>query len=883
MRGLTLLMGCLVGAVACAQVPLGQYDSLQWRCIGPYRGGRTVGIDVVWKQPNVWYIGVNHGGVWKSTDYGRTWKPVFDDQPTGSVGCLAVAQSNPDVVYVGSGEGLQRPDLSVGDGVYKTTDGGKTWRNTGLKDGRQINGIAVDPHNPDRVFVAVVGHPYGPNKERGLYRTLDGGRTWKPVLQKDENTGAVAVAIDPVQPRTVYCSLWAARQAPWENGNWQGKTNGLFKSTDGGDHWREIGKGLPTNAEGLGRIGFTICRANNKVVYALADATKGGIYRSDDAGETFTKVADQPRLWGRGSDFAEVRVDPRDPNTVYTANTSTYRSTDGGKTWTCIKGAPGGDDYHTIVIHPENPSLIGLASDQGATISVNHGETWSSWYNQPTAQMYHVSTDNQVPYWVYGGQQESGSAAVASRGRYGAVTFRDWHPVGAEEYAYVCVDPRDPNLVFGSKGTRFDRRTGVMTPVYPNLPDLRFLRTMPMLFSEKDPSMLFLASNKVLLSRDKGDHWAAISPDLSRETWTVPDAFASVSDQGKTMKRRGVVYALAPSPRDANTIWAGTDDGLVWLTRDLGKSWADVTPPGVTAWGKVAQIDAGRHEDGVAYVAVNRLRCDDLRPYVYVTRDFGKTWTLAVNGLADDPVNAVREDPVRPGLLYAATERMVYFSPDQGLHWSPLRLNMPCTSIRDLVVKDDDLVIGTHGRGFWILDGVTRLRELDSLFVAPRSFWIFENNLNTDTPLPPEEPAGQNPPDGVPLDYTLAADAKQVVLEVFDGVGKLMRRFDSSSPEKAMDPQEITVDPRWSKVPFALPVSKGSHRVVWDMRGEGKRRALGMAAVWNATPISRGALVSAGEYRLVLTVDGVAHSRTVTLKIPPKFAAAGIDDGENDD
>ena len=824
MRFLILLMACVLGLamMASAQsVALERYDALRWRCIGPFRGGRTVGIDCVWSQPNVWYIGVNHGGVWKSTDYGLTWKPVFDDQPTGSVGCLAIAQSNPDVVYVGSGEGLQRPDLSVGDGVYKTSDGGKTWANMGLKDGWQISGIAVDPKDEDRVFVAVLGHPYGPNPTRGLFRTLDGGKTWrrlgvitektfpevvpgKPTTSLnviEQSTGAAAVAIDPVDPKTIYCDLWAARQAPWENGSWQGKTNGLFKSTDGGDTWKPLTGGFPSNEQGLGRIGFTVCKANNKRLFATVDCPNvGGIYRSDDAGETWIRVADEQRLWGRGSDFAEVRVDPSNPEVVYAANTSTYRSTDGGETWTCIKGAPGGDDYHTIFIHPTQPNIIGLAADQGATISVNHGETWSSWYNQPTAQFYHVSTDNQVPYWVYGGQQESGSAAVASRGRDGHITFRDWHPVGAEEYAYVAADPLDPNLVFASKGSRFDQRTGVTTNVRPKLDGLRYLRTMPMLFSEADPHMLFLASNKVLLSQDRGEHWEAVSPDLTRAKWDVPQPFAAVSDQGKTMKQRGVVYAIAPSPRDKGVVWAGTDDGLVWLTKNGGKDWSDVTPPGVTSWSKVSQIDAGRFSTGTAYVSVNRLRCDDMKPYIYKTKDFGKTWALAVDGLPNDPVNAVREDPLREGLLYAATERMVWFSADDGGHWNSLRLNMPCTSIRDLVVKDNDLVIGTHGRGFWICDQIGRLRDMGAVLVVPSWSWLYENNLNQDTPLPPEEPAGDNPPDGVPVDYYLASSATLVRLDMLDSSGKVVRSYSSAEPEAPIDPKAITVDPRHVRV-----------------------------------------------------------------------------------
>ena len=458
MRVLSLGLALLPGLVAAQSIPLEKYDALRWRCIGPHRGGRTVGADAVWSRPNEMYIGVNNGGVWKTTDYGRVWTPIFDSAPTGSVGCVAVSQSNPKTLYVGSGEGLQRPDLSVGDGVYKTTNGGKTWTNVGLRDGWQIPSIIVDPKDENRAFAAVLGHPYGSNAERGVFRTLDGGKNWKRVLFKDVNTGAVALQFDPQNTKTIYATLWAARQAPWENGHWQGKTCGLFKSTDGGDTWKQLTGGLPTAEQGVGRIGISVCRVNPKRMYATVDAPQvGGIYRSDDAGAHWKLTSNERRLWGRGDDFAEVRVDPSHPDTVYVANTSTYRSLDAGKTWDCIKGAPGGDDFHTVWVHPTNSDIILLSSDQGATVSVNYGETWSSWYNQPTAQFYHVITDNQFPYWVYGGQQESGSAGVPSRGPDGQITFREWHPVAAEEYAYVAPDPKDPNIIFGSKGSRYDR------------------------------------------------------------------------------------------------------------------------------------------------------------------------------------------------------------------------------------------------------------------------------------------------------------------------------------------------------------------------------------------------------------------------------------------
>jgi photosystem II stability/assembly factor-like uncharacterized protein len=870
----------LVGLLAFSSTPLAsaqtvaanQFDCLSWRCIGPFRGGRTVGIDGVWSQPNVFYIGVNNGGVWKSTDYGHTWKSVFDDQPTGSVGCVAIAQSHPSTVYVGSGEGLQRPDLSVGDGVYKTTDGGAHWKNMGLMDGQQIASIAVDPRDENRLFVAVVGHPYGPNEERGLFRSLDGGKSWQKVLYKDANTGAVSVKFDPTNPKIVYADLWAARQAPWENGEWSGKTSGLYKSTDGGNTWHELTKGLPTPAEGKGRIGFTICRANPKRLFATVDATKnGGIYRSDDGGASWVHWNSEARIWGRGDDFAEIEVDPASPDTVYVANTSVYKSTDAGKSFDCIKGAPGGDDYHTIFIHPTNPSLIGLASDQGATISVNAAETWSSWYNQPTAQLYHVSTDNHFPYRVYSGQQESGSVGILSRGPDGQITFRDWRPVAAEEYAYVAPDPLNPDIIYGNKGSKFDWRNYGSESVRPKLEGLRYIRTMPMLFSQADPHILYQAANKLLKTTDGGKTWTAISPDLTRTKWDVPESFAAVSDEGKSMKQRGVIYAVGPSPMDKNVIWCGTDDGLVWVTKDEGAHWTNVTPPEMTAWSKVSLIDASHFDLGTAFISVNRLRCDDLKPYIYKTIDYGQTWTKIVNGLPEHgPINVVREDPVKANLLYCGSETQVSFSIDGGDHWQSLRQNMGASSVRDLVIKNDDLVVATHGRSFWIMDSINRLRDLSAVLSKPSVAYLVDWNANTDTPLPPEEPAGKNPPDGVALDYFLAQDAKLVKLQIVGPDGAVVRTFSSDHPPTAIPAKQLTVDPRWARPPQVVSTKAGSHRFAYDLRLAGSGRGLGMAAIWYDTPSEKGDFIKPGNYTVRLTVDGAIYDRILLFEPDPR-------------
>ena len=878
------------------QFPLNLYANLEWRCIGPFRGGRTVAATGVPNNPNLFYIGVNNGGVWKTTDAGRTWFPIFDSQPTGSIGALAVAPSNPNVIYVGSGEGLRRPDLSTGDGIYKSTDAGNTWQHLGLRDGQQIANILIDPQDPNRVFVAVLGHPYGPNSERGVFRSTDGGETWQKILYKDDDIGAADLAFDPKNPQIIYTDLWSSRRPPWTTGNpLEGHSGGLFKSTDGGETWHPLTKGLPTNAQGLGRIGFGISPSSPNRIYALVDAAPevGGLYRSDDAGESWQRVNHEQRIWGRGSDFAWVRVSPENPDIIYICNTSTYRSTDAGTSFTAIKGAPGGDDYHAVWINPENPRIILLAADQGATISVNGGETWSSWYNQPTAQFYHVITDNQFPYWVYGGQQESGSAGTASRSDWGAITFRDWHPVGTEEYGYVAPDPLHPNLIYGGKVTRFDMMTGQtqdVSPVLLRTGKYRFNRTAPLIFSPAAPHTLYLGSNVLFKTTDAGHSWQVISPDLTREDPGVPpnlgNMIASDPAQGK---HRGVIYSLAPSPLDANLIWAGTDDGLIWLTRDGGQNWREVSPPGLTAWSKIAQLDASHFDPNGVYAAVNRFRLDDLHPYIYRTHDGGQTWEKITTGLPDDAaVNVVREDPVRQGLLFAGTERAIYVSFNDGDSWQSLQLNLPATSMRDLVIHNDDIVVGTHGRSFWILDDITPLRQLNEQIAAARAFlfkpgiaYRVRRNVNTDTPLPPEEPAGKNPPDGAIIDYTLQSAAPAAVkLQILDASGKIVRAFSSTDKPEATTEElgkELNVPLYWIRPPQILSDAAGQHRFVWDLRTPppaSLRHEYPISAIVHDTPrLPVGPAVMPGVYTVKLEVAGQTFSQPLEIKMDPRITA----------
>jgi photosystem II stability/assembly factor-like uncharacterized protein len=872
------------------QIDSALFAGLQWRMIGPFRGGRTVASTGVRGQPNVFYVAATDGGVWKSTDYGRVWTPIFDQEPMGSIGAIAVAPSDPNIIYVGSGEGLQRPDLSIGDGLYKSTDAGRTWSHlAGLRDGEQTASIIVDPRDPNRLFVAVLGHPYGPNAERGVYRSTDGGATFDKVLYKDENTGAVALTFDPSNAQTIYAVLWEARQGPWEYDNaYAGPGSGLYKSVDGGATWRQLGGGLPTFEQGLGRIGIAVAPSDSRRLYAMVQAPPkvGGVYRSDDAGETWTRTNGEERVYGRGDDFAEVEVDPTNADEIYVANTSAYRSTDGGHTFTAFKGAPGGDDYHRIWINPDNPKIILIGVDQGATITVNGGATWSSWYNQPTAQMFHVAADNRFPYRVYGGQQESGSVGISSRGADGAITFRDWHPVGVEEYGYAVPDPLHPGIIYGGKVTRYDERTGQVQDVGPIVlrsGAYRFDRTAPIIFSPADPHVLYFAAQVLFKTTNGGRSWTTISPDLTRPDADVPPSLGIFAQRAGASPHRGVIYSIAPSPRDVNRIWIGTDDGLIQVTHDGGTHWRNVTPNGMEAWSKITQLDASHFDTASAYASASRLRVDDLHPYIYRTHDGGKTWQTITSGIPDDePVNVVREDPVRRGLLYAGTEHAVYVSFDDGAHWQSLRLGMPVTSIRDLIVHDNDLVIATHGRSFWVLDDIAPLRQASAriaqspaFLFSPAPAYRVRRDANTDTPLPPEEPAAKNPPDGAIVDYWIGAGASpnDVTLEVRDAHGALVRRFSNADTAPAPD-SELNVPAYWVKPFEPLRADAGMHRFVWDLHyppPDALEHDYPISAILHDTPRDPlGPLAAPGRYTVRLTISGHAFTEPLEVRMDPR-------------
>ncbi|MFI4969258.1 MAG: WD40/YVTN/BNR-like repeat-containing protein, partial [Lysobacterales bacterium] len=704
----------LLSASAVAQVDAAAFGDLGWRLIGPFRGGRVLAVAGVPEQPQHFYFGAVNGGVWDTRDAGRTWQPVFDAQPVGSIGALAVAPSDPNVLYVGSGEADMRSDIAQGDGMYKSNDAGKTWSKIGLADSQQIGKVIVDPRDANRVFVAALGHPYAANAERGVFRSRDGGASWKKVLGPDDSTGAIDLAFEPGNAKVIYAALWQARRTPWNvYPPASGPGSGLYKSSDGGDSWQPLrGNGFPDAH--VGRIGIDVARSDPQRVYAIVDGDDGGLYRSDDAGAHWRKTSADPRIWQRGWYFGRITVDPKNADRIYAMNTIVLRSDDGGKTFIPLKGDNTGDDFHELWIDPADPDRQILGIDQGAIVTLNGGTTWSSWHNQPTAQLYHVSTDTRFPYRVYGAQQDSGAVALPSRtNSRDGITMQQFHEVTAGgESGMIAPDPRDPDVVYGNAVEKLDLRTGQTRDVDPTLaePDLyRRTWTLPLVFSPRDRQALYFGNQKIWRTRDGGEHWDAISPDLTRENPGVPanlDAGTAANHAGADL-RRGVVYAIAPSPLADGLLWAGTDDGRIWRTHDAGSHWNEVTPAALTAWSKVGIIEASHFDADTAYAAVDRHRLDDRKPYIYRTRDGGKSWQLIVNGIrGGDFVNAVREDPKRRSLLYAATELGMYVSFDDGEHWQPLQQNLPRTSVRDIDVHGDDLVIATHGRGFWIMDDV---------------------------------------------------------------------------------------------------------------------------------------------------------------------------------
>jgi photosystem II stability/assembly factor-like uncharacterized protein len=868
------------------QVDPSTYGGLKWRLVGPFRGGRVITVAGVLSQPNTYYFGAVGGGVWKTLDGGNTWDPLFEKQPVSSIGAIAVSDSDPNVIYAGSGEACIRGNISYGDGVYKSTDAGKTWANVGLGDTRHIGDVIIHPTDPNTVYVAALGHTYGPNTERGVFRTRDGGKNWEKVLYLDDRTGAIEIVFDPNNPHVLFASMWEGWRTPWTL-NSGGAKDGLYRSSDEGTTWKRIeGNGMPEGP--LGRIGVSVSGGDSNVVYALVEAKKGGLYRSNDGGEHWALINPDHRFRQRAWYFTHLWADPKNVETVYIANTGLYRSSDGGKTFQRLQ-APHGD-HHALWIDPNNTSRMINGNDGGATVSVDGGKNWTTQNNQPTAQFYHVAADNDFLYQVYGSQQDNSSVSIATRTDHGYIGPGDFMPVGGGESGFVVPDPRNSNIVYaddeGPFFTRFDRATGQAQSIQEWPEDIsghsagvqkyRYTWTMPIIISSHNPDVIYHASQYVFRSNDAGNTWREISPDLTRNDKTKQqDSGGPITKDQYSVEYYDVVFALAESPKQADVLWAGTDDGLVQLTRDGGKNWSNVTPKEVPQWSAISLIDASAFDPAIAYVAVDAHRLDDFHPYIYKTGDFGKTWSKIVGGLPDNSyVHAVREDPARKGLLYAGTETGVWVSFNDGAHWQPLQLNLPNTPIHDLIVHNDDLIVATHGRSFWVLDDVGPLRQLTPA-VSSEPAHLFAPSTAIRTRVGHRErrryAIAENPPQGAMVYYWLKEKPKEPIkFEVLDDQGKTLRTVSSAVKKEAEETTEFDEDPEITHI----PAEAGLNLFVWDFRGQMPMK-IPKAIYDNGKPT--GPLVLPGKYQVRLTVGGKSYAESIEIKMDPRVKTSADD------
>ena len=854
------------------------FKGMQWRQIGPFRGGRALAIEGVVGEPDTYYFGAVAGGVWKTTDGGANWKPLFDKADISSIGAIAVAQSDHNVVYTGTGESAIRGNTTYGTGIYKSIDAGNTWKNVGLKDTRQIGALIVDPRNADVVLVAALGHAFGPNQERGIFRTADGGRTWTKVLGKDENTGGIDIVFDPHNPNIVFASLWQARRQPWFFSS-GGPGSGLYRSEDNGVTWKQLqGNGLPDGI--LGKIGIAVSGADPNRVYAIIEAKEGGLYRSDDAGQKWTRVNDDGRFRQRAWYFSKVYADPKSADTVYILNTGAFRSVDGGKTFNLLPARHG--DHHGLWIDPTNGNRIGNANDGGASVSTDGGKTWTTQNNQPTAQFYHVATDNAFPYHIYGAQQDNSNVGIASRTDSGVIGREDWFIAGDGECGFVVPDPRDWHIIYSNSegyAVRYEKGKEQVEDISPypidnsghGAADLihRFQWVSPLMLSPHNPDVLYTAAECVFKSTDHGQSWTQISGDLTRNDKSKQQPSGGpLTNDITSVEYYDTVFALAESPVKQGTLWAGADDGLVQVSTDDGQHWTNVTGK-IPEWSTISIIDPSPHDGNTAYVAVDRHRLDDFKPYIYKTADLGKTWSAIVTGIPDGAyVHAVREDPKRKGMLYAGTEIGVFISFDDGAHWQPLQLNLPVSPIHDLVVKDDDLVVATHGRSFWVLDDITPLRQTnmqsaqaDTILYQPQTAL----RLHYPTEFDKRQPVGDNPPPGTIIDYYFKSAPKdEVTLDIVDGQGKLVRHFSSKEKKETEQPPEW---PDRQERVKTIPANEGMNRFAWDIRHDDPIQIPG-AFYGGDGP--KGPLALPGDYQVKLTVAGKTQTAPLHLAIDPR-------------
>lgn len=896
-RFLAFATFCALGtsSIAAAEIDTNVFTAMHWRLIGPFRGGRVTAVAGIPGKPNVYYFGTPGGGIWKSTDAGRVWKPIFDQAHVASIGALTVAPSDANIIFAGSGE--QTP----GHGVYRSSDEGATWTNIGLRDLRYIQAIAVDPHDPNIVVVA--GNSLGASViarhvpkqasllERGIYKTTDGGKSWSKVLAKDDSAGVVDLCADPGNPQTLYASVYYPASGKGDSA--KAATSEIWKSSDEGSSWKALAsKGLPDKDRG--RLGIVVAPSNEgRRIYAIV---KQGFYRSDDGGANWQRSSTDTRVIG-SEYFSRIFVDPFNPDVIYAAQTSLYRSTDGGHTFEAFRGAPGGDDYHVLWIDPHNSARMLLGVDQGAAVSVDAGATWTSWYNQPTGQFYHVSTDRYFPYRAYAAQQDSGTAAIVTRSDYGQITSHDWYPVGGFEYCFIAPDPINPDLVYsgGWYGSvlRFDKRTGQYATVFEKGEKYRTAGMAPLAWAPHDPRRLYLGTQFLMKTSDGGANWQQMSPDLtatSTETKSREKTDKKAAED-PDQERRKAITSLSLSTIDSAEIWVGTGTGLVQLTRDGGGSWINVSPPGIPDT-QITGLEASHHDPGTAYMVGNTR--DKLVPLLARTYDFGRTWKMIVAGLpADETVRVVREDPVRKGLLYAGTQTGVYVSFDDGDTWQSLQLNLPAATVTDLDVHENDLVASTFGRALWILDDLTPLREMNSTVLSsdghlfsPETAMRVRWDTNPDTPYPPETPAGKNPPNGAILNYFLkAGTAGEITMNIYDAQGKQVQHFSSTPESRELPPPNVPS--YWFAPPEALPKAAGLNRFVWDLRYpaplalpygyyggllEYTEYTLPSDAVPGDTPKlqPQGPVAVPGDYTVELSADGKTFRKDVKVELDPR-------------
>jgi photosystem II stability/assembly factor-like uncharacterized protein len=880
---------------AAQQVDTSAFTSLSWRNLGPQRGGRSVAVAGSPSRPQEYYMGTTGGGVFKTTDGGASWFPVSDRYFGGTIGAIAVSESRPDVVYVGGGEYPIRGNTSHGDGVYKTTDGGRTWRYTGLVETRHISKIKVHPRNPDIVYVAALGPVFGPSPDRGVFKSVDGGGTWKKVLFKGDTAGAVELVMDPNDPNTLYAGMWHAYRRPWIMVS-GGSGSGLFKSTDAGETWTEITRnpGLPQGL--IGNVGITVSPANSKRLYAMVEADDGGVFRSDDAGATWVKVNDERKLRQRAWYYTRLFADPKDENAVYVLNVQFWKSTDGGRTFPRPIRTHHGD-YHDLWIAPNDPQRMVVGDDGGAEVTFNGGQSWTD-IDYPTAQFYQVTTTNHFPYHVCGAQQDNSTACMPSQGPDGS-KVADHYDAGGCESGYIASKPDDPDVMFagcyGGYLSRKDTRTGFerAVSVWPLNPmghpaaNLRYRVqwTFPIVFSPHDPAVLYTGANVVFRSTDEGGSWTAISPDLTRaDPRTLGNSGGPITRDQTSVEYYATVFTIAESPREKGVIWAGSDDGLVHLTRDGGQTWTNVTPPGLPEWMRISLIEASPHRAGTAYLAGNRFQLNDFSPYLYRTTDYGRTWTRIDRGITPTEfTRAIREDPDRPGLLFAGTERGVWVSLDDGGAWHRLQLNLPPVPVHGLVVKDGDVVVGTHGRGFWILDDISPLRQLQDEVLAKEAH-LFQ-------PRDAYRTFG-----GATIHYWLKRGGQRVTLEVVDAKGQVVRSF-TSDPDSAWVADSVRAararvdslaalgvlppavgadagsgsEAGWRPAPAPrLPNRAGANSFRWNLRYPDATAFRGMI-LWSAGVA--GPVAPPGTYTLRLTAGGRTESRPLRLLIDPRSGA----------